>query len=112
LKEEKIMGKDLYVGNISFKATEEDILKLFSVAGRVKSIHLIKDPKTGQFKGCGFVKMADVEAKKAIATLDGTLLVDRVIEVSEARPQKPVEQRNAGPRENRGQGRGPAGRRK
>lgn len=106
------MGKDLYVGNISFNATEEDVLKLFSVAGRVKSIHLLKDPKTGQFKGCGFVKMADVEAKEAIATLDGTLLIDRVIVVSEARPQKPLEQRNAGPRGKGGQGRGPGGRRR
>jgi RNA recognition motif-containing protein len=108
------MGKDLYVGNISFNATEEDILKLFSVAGRVKSIHLLKDPKTGQFKGCGFVKMADIEAKEAIATLDGTLLVDRVITVSEARPQKPVEQKSAAPREREkgGQGRGFGGRRK
>lgn len=86
------MGKDLYVGNISFKATEEDVMKLFSVAGKVRSIHLITDPKTGQFKGCGFVKMADIEAREAIAILDGTRLVDRVITVSEARPQKPKEQ--------------------
>lgn len=104
------MGKDLYVGNISFKATEEDILKLFSVAGRVRSIHLIKDAKTGQFKGCGFVKMADIEAKEAIATLDGTRLIDRIITVSEARPQKPAEQRSASPRGKQGQGRGPTGR--
>jgi len=83
------MVKDLYVGNISFNATEEDVLKLFSVAGRVKSIHMITDRKTGQFKGCAYVKMADVDAKKVIATLDGALLIDRVISVSEARPQKP-----------------------
>jgi len=106
------MGKDLYVGNISFNATEEDILKLFSVAGRVKSIHLLKDPKTGQFKGCGFVKMADIEAKETVALLDGTLLVDRVISVSEALPQKPREQKSGGAREKRGPGRGPAGKRK
>lgn len=106
------MGKDLYVGNISFKATEEDIMKLFSVAGKVRSIHLVTDPKTGQFKGCGFVKMADVEAREAIAILDGTRLVDRVITVSEARPQKPKEQGGGGDRGKIGRDRSPRARRK
>ncbi|KAF0220865.1 MAG: RNA-binding [Geobacteraceae bacterium] len=83
------MGRELYVGKISFKATEDDIWKLFSVAGTVSSIHLITDSQTGQFKGCGYVKMATAdEAKEAIDTLDGALLIDRVITVSEARPQK------------------------
>jgi len=106
------MGKDLYVGNISFKATEEDVMKLFSVAGKVRSIHLITDPKTGQFKGCGFVKMADIEAREAIAILDGTRLVDRVITVSEARPQKPKEQGDGANRGKGGRDRAPRARRK
>jgi RNA recognition motif-containing protein len=83
------MGKELYVRHISDKATEDDIRKLFSVAGTVASVHLIIDPETGQFKGCAFVKMAtDNDAKEAITTLDGALLVNRVIIVGEARPQK------------------------
>jgi RNA recognition motif-containing protein len=83
------MGKELYVRHISDKATENDIRKLFSVAGAVASVHLITDPETGQFKGCAFVKMAtDNEAREAITTLDGALLINRVIIVGEARPQK------------------------
>jgi len=84
------MGKELYVRHISDRATENDIRKLFSVTGTVASVHLITDPETGQFKGCAFVKMmTDSEAKEAIATLDGALLINRVIMVGEARPQKP-----------------------
>ncbi len=83
------MGRELYVRHISDKATEGDIRKLFSVAGIVSSIHLITDPQSGQFKGCGFVRMAtDAEAKEAVSTLDGALLIDRIISVTEARPQK------------------------
>lgn len=83
------MAKELYVGSISPKATEEDIRKLFSVVGTVTSIHLITDPETGQFKECGYVRMSSAdETKDAIETLDGALLVNRVITVSEARPQQ------------------------
>lgn len=82
------MGKELYVRHISEKATGDDIQKLFSVAGTVTSVHMITDPDTGQFKGCAFVKMAtDSEAKEAIETLDGALLINRVIMVGAARPQ-------------------------
>ncbi len=83
------MGKELFVGHISEKVTENDLRKLFGVAGAVSSVHLVIDPETGQFKGCGFVRMAtDKEAQEAISTLDGALLIDRIIAVSEARPQK------------------------
>jgi RNA recognition motif-containing protein len=91
------MGKELYVRHISDRATENDIRKLFSVAGTVASVHLIIDPDTGQFKGCAFVKMAtDSEAKEAITTLDGALLINRVIIVGEARPQKPKAGKSGG----------------
>ncbi len=87
--EGKIMGRELFVRHISEKATENDLRKLFAVAGAVSSVHLVIDPETGQFKGCGFVRMAtDKEAQEAISTLDGALLIDRIIAVSEARPQK------------------------
>lgn len=91
------MAKELYVGSISLKATEEDMRRLFSVAGTVTSIHLIRDPASGQFKGCGYVRMATVEqTRDAIETLDGALLLDRVITVSEARPQPPQKKRQFG----------------
>lgn len=83
------MGKELYVRHISAKATEEDLRRLFSVSGTVSSVHLVTDPDTGKFMGCGFVRMAsDDGARDALETLDGALLVDRTILVNEARPQK------------------------
>lgn len=81
-------GKELYVGSLSYDTTEYDLEKLFSVSGTVTSIHLITDP-TGQFKGCGYVRMSsEAEAKDAIASLDGAMLIDRKITVSIANPQK------------------------
>ena len=84
------MAKELYVGHLSDDVTEEDLRKLFSVMGTVTSVHLIIDPETREFKRCGYVRMAaDVDPKEVAETLDGTYLLDRVITVSIARPQKP-----------------------
>lgn len=84
------MAKELYVGHISENAYEEDVRNLFSVMGTVTSVHLIIDPETREFKRCGYVRMAaDVDLNEVVETLDGALLVDRVITVSIARPQKP-----------------------
>jgi len=84
------MAKELYVGHISENAYEEDVRKLFSVMGTVTSVHLIYDPETKEFKRCGYVRMAaDVDPDEVVETLDGAYLVDRVITVSIARPQKP-----------------------
>jgi len=81
------MRNELYLGSISPKATEEDITKLFTLVGTVVSIHLIRDPVSGEFKRCGYLKMATADqAKEAIETLDGALLIDTVLAVSEARP--------------------------
>ncbi len=88
------MSKDLYVRNISPLATEEDVRKLFLVCGKVSYIHLVTDARTGEFKGYGYVKMAsEAEAKEAIVTLDGVLLINRIISVTQARPQS-----SSGPR--------------
>ena len=86
------MARDVYVANISFEATEEDLRNLFSVSGTVKSVRLLNDPRTGLFRGTAFVQMANAaEAKDAIVTLDGALLINRVISVTEALPKKPRE---------------------
>ena len=93
------MAKELYIGHMSYQATEDDLLRLFSVVGTVTSVHIITDPESGKSKGCGYVRMAtEAEMKDAIETLDGALLIDRVITVSEARPQKPKEDKPAGTR--------------
>jgi RNA recognition motif-containing protein len=83
------MGKELYVGSLSYETTEYDLEKLFSVSGKVTSVHLIVDLKTGEFKGCGYIRMStEAEAKDAVDSLDGAILIDRKITVSIARPQK------------------------
>ena len=83
------MSKELYVGNLPFEATEDDVSNLFAVAGKVTSIHLITDPKTGLSKGCGYVRMStEKEAKEAVNLLDDAYLINRQITVSIARPQK------------------------
>jgi RNA recognition motif-containing protein len=88
------MEKKLYVGNISFKATEEDIKELFARSGEVESVKIITDAHTGNPKGFGFVEMATEEdAKKAIDELNGTTFMERAITVAEAKPQQPREKR-------------------
>jgi len=83
------VNKELYVGHMSYEATENDLRRLFTVAGTVTSVHLITDPETGEFKGCGYVRMSTAEeAQEAVETLDGALLGNRTITVSLARPQK------------------------
>ena len=88
------MEKKLYVGNISFKATEEDIRELFARSGEVETVKIITDAHTGNPKGFGFVEMATVEdAQKAIDELNGTTFMERAITVAEAKPQEPREKR-------------------
>jgi RNA recognition motif-containing protein len=85
------MNRELYVGSLPFETTEEDLFRLFSVAGTVQSVHIITDKISGKSKGCGYVKMTSIaEAKDAINSLDGALVENRKITVSEAREQKPV----------------------
>jgi RNA recognition motif-containing protein len=98
------MSTRLYVGNISFKGSEDDLRELFSQAGEVVSVKLIKDAATGRLRGFGFVEMASEEdAQKAISMLNGKPFMDRNIVVNEAKPQ---ERRERGQREKGGFGRG------
>ncbi len=81
--------KDIFVSELSFEVTEEEIRKLFSVCGTVRSINMVTDPKTDQFKGVAFVCMSnDAETKEAINMLDGTRLIDRCINVSAAKTKE------------------------
>ncbi len=81
--------KDIFVSELSFEVTEEDIRKLFSVCGTVRSINMVTDPKSGQFKGVAFVCMSnDAETREAINMLDGTRLLDRCINVSAAKTKE------------------------
>ena len=82
------MAKKLYVGNLSYNISEEELKNVFTPIGEVQSCKIITDAATGRSKGFGFVEMAnDEDADKAIATLNGTTVMDRAINVSEARPQ-------------------------
>lgn len=83
------MAKELYVGHLPFEATNDDLRRLFSVAGTVTSVHIITDPISGKSKGCGYVRMSsEAELKEAIDCLDGALMDNMTISVSIARPQK------------------------
>jgi RNA recognition motif-containing protein len=80
--------RELFVSEISFSAEEEDLRKLFILFGTVSSIHMVKEPKSGKFKGLAFVRMATPsQAKDAANNLDGTYLIDRCIKVTLARPK-------------------------
>lgn len=79
----------LYVGNIPFKATEEDLRDLFSQSGEVLSVKLVKDAATGRLRGFGFVEMSSEESgQKAIEMLNGKQFMMRAIVVNEAKPME------------------------
>lgn len=82
------MGRKLYVGNLPYSATEQDLVGRFSAHGTVESAKLITDRDTGQSKGFAFVEMSrDAEAHAAIAALDGHDYDGRPMKVNEAKPQ-------------------------
>jgi cold-inducible RNA-binding protein len=86
----EIHVKKLYVGNLPFKATEEDVAGLFAEAGvQPDSLTLLRDRFTGQPRGFGFAEIRDdAEAEKAIAALNGRDFLGRALVVNEARPQR------------------------
>jgi len=78
----------IYVGNLSFEVTEEELRQDFEAFGNVESVSLITDKYSGRPKGFGFVEMPTVsEGQAAIAGLNGKTLKDRTIVVDEARPR-------------------------
>jgi len=96
---------NIYVGNLSYEATEDDLREAFSRFGQVASVNTIKDRDTGRSKGFGFIEMPNQqEAQAAIAGLNGQELKGRPLNVNEARPR--TERRDRGG----GGGRGGGGR--
>ena len=83
------MENKLYVGNLSYSTTEEDLRGLFAQAGTVKSVALITDRETGRSKGFGFVEMeTQAEAQAAINQFHGKGFQDRTLTVNIARPRE------------------------
>jgi len=79
---------NIYVGNLSYEVTEEDLKEAFEVFGEVDTVKIIKDKYSGQSKGFGFVEMpAKAEAQSAIEGLNGKDLKGRSLNVNEARPR-------------------------
>ncbi len=90
------MTNKLYVGNLSFNSSEQDLEEAFGEIGTVESVNIIVDRDTGRSRGFGFVEMSsDEEAQNAISQLDGSEVDGRNLKVNEAKP-----------RENRGGGGG------
>lgn len=80
--------KRLYIGNLAFGATEDDVREAFAVHGSVGSVQIISDRETGQSRGFGFVEMDDDgAAEQAIAAVNGTDIAGRNVIVNEARPR-------------------------
>ncbi|MEO0535339.1 MAG: RNA-binding protein [Cyanobacteria bacterium P01_A01_bin.123] len=79
----------IYVGNLSFKATQEDVTEVFKEYGTVKRVQLPTDRETGRMRGFGFVEMSsDEEEAAAIEALDGAEWMGRELRVNKARPRQ------------------------
>ena len=97
------MSTKLYVGNLSFNTSNEDLQQLFGQAGTVETVNIVEDRDTGRSRGFGFVEMSSKEeAQSAIEQLNGKEIDGRSLTVNEARPR---EERSGGGG-NRGGGRG------
>ncbi|MEX2379414.1 MAG: RNA-binding protein [Vicingaceae bacterium] len=83
---------NIYVGNIPYKASEDDLGNLFAEFGDVMSVKIIKDKFTGRSKGFGFVEMEDESGQKAVDALDGFELIDRNLRVSVANSEQGEDQ--------------------
>lgn len=105
--------KKIYVGNLSYRTSEDGLQSAFSAFGTVSSVAIIRDRESDQSRGFGFVEMDDdQQAQAAIDGLNGTELDGRTLTVNEARPKTgggPGGGGGRGGREFRGSGRGPGG---
>ena len=94
--ENRVLLKKLYVGNLSFNATEEQVRDLFAEYGTIESLAMITDRDSGRFRGFCFVEMETENADKAIAGLDGQDVDGRSLNVNVAKPR--VERSSGGSR--------------
>ncbi|HWX55388.1 MAG TPA: RNA-binding protein [Verrucomicrobiae bacterium] len=102
--------KNIYVGNLDFNVTEDELRKAFAAYGQVDNVTILKDRDTGQPRGFGFVEMAnDAEADKAISGVNGMQLGSRTLNVNEARPKTAKPGGGGGGGGNRQGGRGGGG---
>lgn len=91
--------KKLFVGNLPFSATQEEVRSLFAEFGEVERVSIITDRDTGKPRGFAFVEMPqDEEAERAIAALNGKQFGGRALNVNEARPKEPRGMGARGPR--------------
>lgn len=97
------MSKKLFVGNLSFNSTEDEVRELFSAHGTIESLAWVTDRDTGRFRGFCFIEMEDQAAAAAISALDGQDFQGRDLRVNEARPR---EDRGGGRRGGGGYNRG------
>jgi RNA recognition motif-containing protein len=81
------MSKNLYVGNLPFNTTDDELRQVFSQYGTVTKAQVVSDRETGRSRGFGFVEMAD-GADEAIAALGGSMFQGRALTVNEARPRE------------------------
>ena len=104
------MTKKLFVGNLSFQTSEQDLSDLFAQVGKVESVSIITDRMTGRSKGFGFVEMDNEAAENAITKFNGSDLDGRKLTVNEARPLvKKDFGGGGGGRDSQGGGRGGGG---
>jgi RNA recognition motif-containing protein len=98
--------KNIFVGSLSFNATEDDLRQLFGQYGAVERVSILMDRETGRSRGFGFVEMTnDDEADAAIAAINGSTHLGRTLNVNEARPKSDAPRGGGG----YGGGRGPGG---
>ena len=104
------MTKNLYVGNLPYNTTEDDLREAFSQHGTVARVQIIMDRETGRSRGFGDVEMSD-GAEAAIAALNGAQFQGRALTVNEAKPREDRPRMGGGGRGGRGSGGGGYGRR-
>lgn len=83
------MTKNIYVGNLSWGCTDQDLRNLFAEFGEVSSARVIEDRETGRSRGFGFVEMDAAGAEQAIESLNGSSFQGRNLRVNEAQPREP-----------------------
>ena len=99
--------KKIFVGNLDFGTTEESLRSLFEPYGTVESVYLATDRDTGRSRGFAFVEMAEGDANKAMAALNGTNVGGRALNVNEARPRADRAGHSSGGGHRGDSGRGP-----